>query len=341
MNMDKAEFGAFVAENRKELGLTQRELAERLHVTDKAVSKWERGLSYPDVTLLEPLAEAFGLGVTELVSCRRRQEPWAEEVPAWDAAGNGSEIQSLLDISGESLRAERKRGRRRTILLAALAVLLLAALVTLAVVRGRSRTTESEQIRILHTEGMDGDLTLFTEKEGHLLRLDCAADIDAAALMELISFGDPILAEYRWDRRTWKGTLLSFRQVTTGMAIGGPMDEVGSAFGLFNGDGELFGVSRVVVNILSRQPNPYGEGYLTTYQFFEEEEDGDWRDNEFFRIKDCLGFRILDRDGDGANELLVHTAWPEKPCIVYDLENGRMTEIWLDELPEELTKQAE
>ena len=69
--MDKTEFGAFVAQNRKNLALTQKELAEKLHVTDKAVSKWERGLSYPDVTLLEPLAEVFGLGVTERVGCRK------------------------------------------------------------------------------------------------------------------------------------------------------------------------------------------------------------------------------------------------------------------------------
>ena len=54
-------FGQFIAENRRTRGLTQRELAESLHVTDKAVSKWERGLSYPDVTLLEPLAAKLEL----------------------------------------------------------------------------------------------------------------------------------------------------------------------------------------------------------------------------------------------------------------------------------------
>ena len=48
------------------------------------------------------------------------------------------------------------------------------------------------------------------------------------------------------------------------------------------------------------------------------------------------GTRSLDYDGDGVRELLIRTVWPEKPCIVYDLENGNMTEIWLDELPEEM-----
>ena len=54
--MNKERLGDFIGSERKNLGLTQRDLAARLHVTDKAVSKWERGLSYPDVTLLEPLA---------------------------------------------------------------------------------------------------------------------------------------------------------------------------------------------------------------------------------------------------------------------------------------------
>ena len=49
--MDREMLGRFIAQRRKERNMTQRELAEKLHVTDKAVSKWERGLSYPDVTL--------------------------------------------------------------------------------------------------------------------------------------------------------------------------------------------------------------------------------------------------------------------------------------------------
>ena len=53
--MTKEQLGAFISKNRRNQNMTQRNLAERLHITDKAVSKWERGLSYPDVTLLEPL----------------------------------------------------------------------------------------------------------------------------------------------------------------------------------------------------------------------------------------------------------------------------------------------
>lgn len=59
IHVNKERLGDFIGSERKNLGLTQRDLAARLHVTDKAVSKWERGLSYPDVTLLEPLAAAL------------------------------------------------------------------------------------------------------------------------------------------------------------------------------------------------------------------------------------------------------------------------------------------
>ena len=69
--IDKAKFGAFVAQLRKEKGLMQKDLAEKLYVSDKAVSKWERGLSIPDVALLVPLAELLGVSVTELLECRR------------------------------------------------------------------------------------------------------------------------------------------------------------------------------------------------------------------------------------------------------------------------------
>lgn len=64
-------FGAFVAALRKEKGLTQKQLAERIFVSDKAVSKWERGAGLPDISMLIPLAEALGVSVTELLEGRR------------------------------------------------------------------------------------------------------------------------------------------------------------------------------------------------------------------------------------------------------------------------------
>lgn len=64
--MDAKKTGELIARSRKEQGLSQGELAERLHVTDKAVSKWETGRGMPGIDSLEPLAEALGLSVSEL-----------------------------------------------------------------------------------------------------------------------------------------------------------------------------------------------------------------------------------------------------------------------------------
>ena len=65
--MDHVKFGAFVAQLRKEQNMTQRELADALQVTDKAVSKWETGKGFPDVQLLEPLSQVLGVSLVELI----------------------------------------------------------------------------------------------------------------------------------------------------------------------------------------------------------------------------------------------------------------------------------
>ena len=60
--------GAVIKELREKNRLTQLQLADRLGVSDKAISKWETGRGYPDITLLEPIAEVFHVSVTELIS---------------------------------------------------------------------------------------------------------------------------------------------------------------------------------------------------------------------------------------------------------------------------------
>ena len=63
--------GTVIRELRQQKQLTQLQLAQRLNVSDKTISKWETGKGYPDITLLEPIADAFGISVTELISGNR------------------------------------------------------------------------------------------------------------------------------------------------------------------------------------------------------------------------------------------------------------------------------
>ena len=104
--IDKQKFGAFVAELRREKGCTQKELAQQLHLSDKAVSKWETGVSLPDTALLVPLAELLGVTVTELLLCCRQPNHGTLET---------DEVEKLVKTlvgypGGRAERAWRSRG---------------------------------------------------------------------------------------------------------------------------------------------------------------------------------------------------------------------------------------
>ncbi|MBR2042558.1 MAG: helix-turn-helix domain-containing protein [Oscillospiraceae bacterium] len=93
--MTKENLGKFIAENRKALGMTQEELAQKLFVTNKAVSKWEKGLSFPDIAMFEPLAEALGVSVAELFSGEKEEKDVS--------------VKAVLELSGAVIRKEKKK----------------------------------------------------------------------------------------------------------------------------------------------------------------------------------------------------------------------------------------
>lgn len=77
--MDAKNLGAFIAQLRKENNMTQAELARKLQVTDKAISKWERGLGLPDIHTIEPLADALGVSVLEIMKAERLTDKISQE----------------------------------------------------------------------------------------------------------------------------------------------------------------------------------------------------------------------------------------------------------------------
>lgn len=97
--MDAAYTGQRILALRKEKGWTQKDLAERLHVTDKAVSKWERGINYPDLTLFEPMAQQLGTSVSDLLGI---------EKPAKDTL-----VSSLASIAKEEKERLKREFRLR------------------------------------------------------------------------------------------------------------------------------------------------------------------------------------------------------------------------------------
>lgn len=70
--MEKQTMGTMIASKRKAVGMTQLELADKMGVTDKAVSKWERDLSFPNVNSIPKLAEVLGVTVEELMQCKEQ-----------------------------------------------------------------------------------------------------------------------------------------------------------------------------------------------------------------------------------------------------------------------------
>lgn len=76
--MNAKKVGSFIKEQRQELGLSQKELAEKLYITDKAVSKWETGRGLPDISSLEPLSNALNVSVSEILNGEKSQNNESE-----------------------------------------------------------------------------------------------------------------------------------------------------------------------------------------------------------------------------------------------------------------------
>lgn len=103
--MDKITVGKFIAEQRKQLSLTQKQFAEQLGVTDKAVSRWETGKGYPDIETIEAIAEIFNVTINDVLS-GKINKPEEKETAA---------EQNIIDALREILRV-KKKGIIRTVI---------------------------------------------------------------------------------------------------------------------------------------------------------------------------------------------------------------------------------
>lgn len=100
--MEAEVFGAFVQQRRKELGLNQAQLAEKLHVTAKAVSRWERGIGFPSIELLQPLADGLEITLVELMQSRMLGAELSKE-----------EASEIVTETIESIRRQERKQRRK------------------------------------------------------------------------------------------------------------------------------------------------------------------------------------------------------------------------------------
>ena len=113
--MEAKQYGQFIAGIRKEKKMTQAELAQQIHVTDKAVSRWERGLGFPDIQTLEPLAQALGITVLELMRSEKKETAEQDQQPEERRYTQG-EVAEMLQNAGDISRQQKKQDRNANVI---------------------------------------------------------------------------------------------------------------------------------------------------------------------------------------------------------------------------------
>ena len=119
--MDQIKIGEFIAEERKAKKYTQRELADKLSISDKTISKWERGNGFPEVSLLLPLCNELEITVNELLSGERLQ---------------AMDYKKKAEKNMVNLVKEAQESKKKIIMSAMVGVLVIVAAVPLFVVAG-------------------------------------------------------------------------------------------------------------------------------------------------------------------------------------------------------------
>ena len=321
--MDREIFARFIAETRRNAGLTQNDIAIKLHVTNSAVSKWERGLCYPDITQMESLAQVLGLTLTELLSCGTIADTQSVSSQAEE------NVSSLLDIAKESKRKQRKRifgGMAAGFAAVLAAVLLVAFAFYYFIIPNVNRVATAEYFGCMTKNGQN---IVYMEWGGELLCLRCE---DQALFDDIASspFHDYYDITYRLDRWRDQEVLVSAERNMD--ILGTPMDIQGSIISMDS----LLGKPSVYKEILVVYPASNGDGYLYNYRFSYPNGN---EQIAFLTINNCRATATCDYDDDGIVELFVRTKYDNAPYIRYDVKDGLISSVLVDQVPDEVVQQ--
>lgn len=216
--MNNEKFGKLISEARKEKNLTQKELAKILNVTDKAISKWERGKSYPDISLLEPLSEVLNISVVELLKGEKTDKKENEDL-----------ILNAINL----YKAESKKKRKNIFIASCIIFILVLGIVLLIWQINRPKYSKDHvatQAYIPYTSNIKGDIDILeymslspdfaigANKYGYAVFID--PDKAFARLLKDYKLGiDLIRKEFKLGKLT-KNDFLAYSnlgcQVTTG-----------------------------------------------------------------------------------------------------------------------------
>lgn len=326
--MDKQLLGAFIAGNRKQQGLTQQQLAQTLHVTDKAVSKWERGLSYPDVTLLEPLAAALGLTVGELVCCTAPAEKKEQDMEHNQHQVEHEALHAVVELASDN----QKHRQRQWLIGVITAIVTLVVIVALFVIKG-AHINASNPYRYLelidgliqqveHTE--EGTFLYVMENgdtlSSQLLKLACPANMDTNSLKYGWRYVNGTLAHPRYsiwyDYRTNQVTRCDPAAEYLTVTAVGDFDDDGAQ----PTEHPLFGFEQTFTAYLDDSGSTY----------FFAPIPGQPEERQVLMVlpggHQPVDYRVEDTDNDGDNELLLTNLDGDMPYMLCDTDiTGQLT----------------
>lgn len=219
--MDKRKIGNLISALRKEKGMTQKDLAERLHVSDRTISKWERGAGVPDASLMIGLSDILGITVNELLSGERSTDrnytPEAKE-----------EIKGATAVIFKHMNARQKALRNRVIAMVLLITLLIGGAGLVIKKLGEDRILFPPRIDCeLLQRDADFEATLFVDRnDSGVYDYVCAYDMDCYGNAQLSdnkvwqSYTDLIPSEvYEALKKTCPGNLTSIDIIENGYLV--------------------------------------------------------------------------------------------------------------------------
>lgn len=190
--MDNKKTGALISARRAELGLTQKQLAEQLNLSDRTISRWERGVGFPDISLLEPLANALGLSIVELVHGERCLN--SEQIPLESERS----VQKVVCKLGERFRQTTKRFKWLLIIISSLLILSVVILIFLLLHLTRGYTIWQDKISAQEAASICSDILITTNEFKLLNELLCLDEISSRLTDGTIyEFEDSFSAPYR------------------------------------------------------------------------------------------------------------------------------------------------
>lgn len=180
--MEQEKIGKFIQELRKQQNMTQKDLAEKLGVTDRAVSKWENGRGIPDVSLMKPLCDILGITVSELLSGERiAQKDYREK----------SEFRFLDTIGVQEKTIQKKNISLRVIAAITVLLVITGILLVYCVPFTKGYFREDEELGIFYViktlpVAPDGEELVRYDYPREFVEQDITEKIDLERLKELL-----------------------------------------------------------------------------------------------------------------------------------------------------------